>query len=49
MKISFNKPKMLALFAISLFAVSCSVKGELEDIVEELEDTNTDAKVEQID
>jgi hypothetical protein len=39
MKISLNKPKMLALFAVSLFAVSCSVKGELEDIVEELEET----------
>jgi len=39
MKFSFNKPKMLALFAVSLFAVSCSVKGEIEDIVEELEET----------
>ncbi|MFS4492597.1 hypothetical protein [Maribacter sp. 2308TA10-17] len=47
MKISFNKPKMMALVAISLFAVSCSVKGELEDLAEELEDTTTTAKVEQ--
>jgi len=49
MKISFNKPKMMALVAISLFAVSCSVKGELEDLAEELEDTTNNAKVEQID
>ncbi len=39
MKISFSKPKMLALLAVSLFAVSCSVKGEIEDLVEEIEET----------
>ena len=47
MKISLNKPKMMALVAISLFAVSCSVKGELEDLAEELEENN-DAKIEQV-
>jgi len=41
MKISFNKPKMMALVAVSLFAVSCSVKGELENLVEELDETTT--------
>ncbi|WP_171036991.1 hypothetical protein [Maribacter algarum] len=46
MKISINKPKMLALFAVSLFAVSCSVKGEIEDIVEELEETTETAVTE---
>lgn len=49
MKFSFNKPKMLALFAVSLFAVSCSVKGEIEDTIEELEELNNDAQVEQVD
>ena len=49
MKISLNKPKMMALVAISLFAVSCSVKGEIKDAVEELEDLQDDAKVEQVD
>jgi hypothetical protein len=47
MKISFNKPKMMALVAVSLFAVSCSIKGELENLVEELDET-TDAKTEQV-
>lgn len=46
MKISINKSKMLALFAVSLFAVSCSVKGEIEDIVEELEETTENAVTE---
>jgi len=45
MKISLNKPKMMALVAISLFAVSCSVKGELKDAVEELEDLNNTTAV----
>lgn len=48
MKISFIKPRLIALLGISLFAVSCSVKGELEDIAEELEETNNDAKIEQV-
>jgi hypothetical protein len=47
MRISFNKPKMMALVAVSLFAVSCSIKGELENLVEELDET-TDAKTEQV-
>jgi len=49
MKTLLNKPRLIALFAISLFAVSCSVKGELEDLAEELEDVNNDAKVEQVE
>lgn len=49
MKFSFNKPRLIALLGISLFAVSCSVKGELTDLAEELEDTNDDAKVEQVE
>lgn len=48
MKISFSKPKMIALFCISLFAVSCSVKGELQDLAEELDDTNNDSQTEQV-
>jgi hypothetical protein len=48
MKISLRSTKLIALFAVSLFAVSCSVKGELEDLAEELEETN-DAKVEQVE
>jgi hypothetical protein len=49
MKTLFTKPRLIALFAVSLFAVSCSVKGELEDLAEELEDVNNNAKVEQVD
>ncbi|MFS4468920.1 hypothetical protein [Maribacter sp. 2210JD10-5] len=49
MKRVFNTSKLIALFAISLFAVSCSVKGELEDIADEFEETNNDAKVEQVE
>lgn len=49
MKNLFNKPRMFALLAVSLFAVSCSVKGELEDLAEELEETTNTAKVEQVD
>lgn len=45
MKISLNKTKMMALVAVSLFAVSCSVKGEIEDIVEELEETTETTSV----
>lgn len=48
MKNLFNKTRLIALFAISLFAVSCSVKSDLEDIAEELEETNNDAKTEQV-
>lgn len=49
MKNVFNKTKLIALFAVSLFAVSCSVKGELEDLAEELENENQSAKVEQVE
>ena len=43
MKTQFNKPRLIALFA-----VSCSVKGDLEDLAEELEKTNDNAKTEQV-
>ncbi len=49
MKTVFNKTRLIALFAISLFAVSCSVKGELEDLAEELENESENAKTEQVD
>ena len=49
MKTVSNKTRMIALFAISLFAVSCSVKGELEDLAEELEKEAENAKTEQVD
>ncbi len=49
MKISFKSARLIALFAVSLFAVSCSVKGELEDLAEELDENNNDAKVEQVE
>lgn len=46
MKISALKPKLLAVLGISLFALSCSVKGEIKDAVEELEDLTNDAQTE---
>ncbi len=49
MKTVFNKTRLIALFAVSLFAVSCSVKGELEDLAEELENESENAKTEQVD
>ncbi|GAB5474626.1 MAG: hypothetical protein Mars2KO_27250 [Maribacter sp.] len=49
MKTLFNKTRLIALFAVSLFAVSCSVKGELEDLAEELENETQNAKTEQVE
>ena len=49
MKTLFNKTRLIALFAVSLFAVSCSVKGELEDLAEELENETQNAKIEQVE
>ena len=49
MKNLFDKTRLTALFAVSLFAISCSVKGGLDDLAEELEDVNDDAKVAQVD
>jgi len=46
MKFSSLKPKLLAVLGISLFALSCSVKGELQDAVEELEELTNDAQTE---
>lgn len=49
MKKFILNPRLFALFFVSLFAVSCSVKGELEDLAEELEDeANKNAKTEQV-
>lgn len=46
MKVVFNKTRLIALLAISLFAVSCSVESVVDDIVDDIEeDTSVEATI----